>query len=217
MLVTARVNGEPALLVLQGGQVTDTLLVPWLPGVPEKRGGPYSIEKYWAWHPDGYFVVGVSDGYSLEAHRADGVLRIRRDVEEMTVHPDEADAVRRSFEWMARQPQYQPPEGEWIPSTMPPFRGITVGADGRIWVRRNTHPIQVPVEENPGGPPPVGFTQPYLYDVFEADGTFLGEIRFPQDFEPYLFEDGYVWGVRRGDLEEQYVVRLSLAVGAASP
>ncbi|HEX9884938.1 MAG TPA: 6-bladed beta-propeller [Longimicrobiales bacterium] len=217
VLVTAQVNGEEALVVLDDRQVIDTLVVPWLPGVPEERGGPYSVEKYWGWHRDGYFVVGVSDEYSLEAHRADGVLRIRRDVEELPVHPDEADAMRRSFEWMARRPRYRPPEGEWVPSTMPPFRGISVARDGRIWVRRNTHPIEVPVEARPGGPPPVGFTQPYLYDVFEADGAYLGEIRFPQDFEPYLFEEGYVWGVRRGPLEEQYVVRLSMVVGGASP
>lgn len=213
VLVTSRVDGREALVVLQNGRVTDTLVVPWVPGVPEERGGPYSVERYWSWHPDGYFVVGVSDEYSLEAHRPDGVLRIRRDVEELPVHPEEAEAVRRSFEWMARQPQYRPPEGEWVPSTMPPFRGITVARDGRIWVRRNTHPIELPVEARPGGPPPVGFAQPYLYDVFEADGTYLGEIRFPRDFEPHLFEEGYVWGVRRGALEEQYVVRLSVMVG----
>lgn len=216
VLVTSQVDGEEALVVLKDGEVTDTLVVPWLPGLPEERGGPYRVERYWSWHPDRYFVVGVSDHYSLEAHRSDGVLRIQRDVEELPVDPDEADAVRRSFEWMARQPQYRPPEGEWLPSTMPPFRGITVARDGRIWVRRNTHPIEVPVEARPGGPPPVGFAQPYLYDVFETDGTYLGEVRFPQGFEPYLFEEGYVWGVRRGALEEQYVVRLSVVVGEAS-
>jgi 6-bladed beta-propeller protein len=213
VLVTTRIDQQPALLVLQEGQVTDTLVVPQLPGVPQKRGGPYDIERYWSWHPDGYFVVGVSDEYSLEAHRTGGVNRIRRDAEELPVHSEEADEIRRQFEWMARQPQYQPPEGEWVPSTMPPFRGIAVGGDGLIWVRRNTHPVQVPVEDMPDGQPVVGWIQPFLYDVFEADGTFLGEIRFPDRFEPRLFGAGYIWGVRRGELDEHYVVRLSIEVG----
>lgn len=210
LLVTTRVDGRPALLVLEDGQVTDTLAVPRLPGMPREHGGPYRIETYWSWHPDGYFVVGVSNEYSLEARRSDGVLRIRRDVEELPVHADEADAYRRRFEWMGQQPAYRPPEGEWIPSTMPPFRGIEVSSDGRIWVRRNTHPIQIPVDENPDRPPPIGWTQPFVYDVFEADGTFLGQVRFPERFEPHLFGAGYVWGVRRGDLDEEYVVRLSI-------
>lgn len=199
-----------ALLVLEDGQVTDTLVVPRLPGMPELRGGPYRTQTYWGWHPDGYFVVGVSDEYSLEARRSDGVLRIRRDVEALPVHPEEADAWRRQFEWMEQQPRYFPPEGEWIPATMPPFSGIEVGNDGRIWVRRNTHPIQIPVDEAPDGQPAVGWAQPFVYDVFEADGAFLGEVRFPERFEPYLFRTGYVWGVRRGDFDEQYVVRLSI-------
>lgn len=213
LLVTTRVNDDPALLVLEDGQVKDTLAVPQLPGMPQQRGGPYRIDTYWSWHPDRYFVVGVSNEYSLEARRSHGVLRIRRNVEKLPVHPEEADAWRRRFEWMEQQPMYQAPEGEWIPSTMPPFRGIEVGRDGRIWVRRNTHPIQIPVDEAPHRQPDVGWVQPFVYDVFEADGRFLGEVRFPERFEPHLFGAGYVWGVRRGDFDEEYVVRLSIRAG----
>jgi len=210
LLLTTRVDDNLALLVIEEGHVTDTLAVPQLPGMPQQRGGPYSIETYWGWHPDGYFVVGVSNDYSLEARRSDGVLRIRRDVEDLPVHPDEADAWRRSFEWMEQQPQHEPPEGEWIPSTMPPFCGIEVRRDGRIWVQRNTDPIQITVDEDPGAAPPVGWAQPFVYDVFEVDGAFLGQVRFPERFEPHLFGAGYLWGVRRGDFDEEYVVRLSL-------
>jgi hypothetical protein len=208
VLVTGQIAGDPVLFVLEGGQLRDTLTVPQLPGVPEQRGGPYRVEMYWRMHPDGYFVVGVNNEYTLEAHRAGGMLRIRRDVEARPVHPEEADAWRRRFEWMESQPAYTPPQGEWISSTMPPFREIEVGSDGRIWVRRNTHPIQIPVPENPDGAPGVGWEQPFVYDVFEADGTLLGELRFPERFEPHLFRAGYVWGVRRGEFDEQYVVRV---------
>lgn len=212
VLVTTRLDGDPGVLVLEDGQVRDTLAVPRLPGMLQERGGPYRIDTYWSWHPDGYFVVGVSSEYSFEEHRADGVVRIRRDVEKLAVHPDEAAAWRRHFEWMEQHPRYRPPEGDWIPSTMPPFRGIEVGTDGRIWIRRNTRPIQIPVQERSNMPPPVGWAQPFVYDVFEADGRYLGEIRFPERFEPRLFGAAHVWGVRRGDLDEEYVVRLSMEV-----
>jgi hypothetical protein len=210
LLVTTRVGDNLdnlALLVLEDGDVADTMAVPQLPRMPRERGGPYQIERYWSWHPDGYFVVGVSDDYSLEARRADGVLRIRRSVERLPVHPEEASAWRRQFEWMEEHPSYRAPVGEWLPSNMPPFRGIEAGKDGRIWVQRNTHPIEISVNDRPDRPPAVGWQQPFLYDVFGPDGSFLGEVRFPDRFEPHLFGPDYVWGVRRGDLNEQYVVR----------
>jgi hypothetical protein len=208
LLLVARVDDSPSLLVLEDGRVTDTLMVPQLPGVPQERGGPYRVDASWSWHPDRYFVVGVSNQYSVDARRTDGVLRVRRDVELLPVHTDEADEWRRRFEWMAQQPSYRPPEGEWLPSTMPPFRGIEVGSDGRIWVLRNTHPIRVPADASPNGPPPVTWQQPFVYDVFDAEGRFLGEVRFPERFTPHLLRAGYVWGVHRGDLDEEYVVRL---------
>ena len=105
VLVTTQVDGQPALLVLEDGELTDTLPVPRLSGMPDRGGGPYRIETYWSWHPDGYFVVGVSNEYALDERRPGGVLRIRRDVEKLPVHPDEAAAYRRLFEWMERQPR----------------------------------------------------------------------------------------------------------------
>lgn len=210
LLITTRVNAESALVVLQDARVVDTLTVPQLQEKFQERGGPYLIESYWTWHPEGYFVVGVNDEYSFEVRRPDGVLRIRRDVESLPVHPEEADAWQRHFEWMEQHPSYRPPEGVWMPSTMPPFRDIEVAKDGRIWVQRNTHPIRVPVTTDPEQPPPIGWAQPFVYDVFEPDGPFLGQVRFPERFEPHLLGAGYVWGVRRGDLEEEYVVRFSV-------
>lgn len=213
VLLTTEVGENPALLVLQDGATADTLIVPRLPGVPQQRGGPYRIQLYWSWHPDGYFLAGVSDEYSFDLRRSDGVLRIVRNVEELPVHPEEADAIRRQFEWMEQQPNYRAPEGAWLPPTMPPFRGIEVGSDGRIWVQRNTDPIAVALDGRPNAPPPVPWRQPFVYNVFEEDGTFLGGVRFPEQFEPHLFGSDHVWGVRRGDFGEQYVVRLTLRPG----
>ncbi len=50
-----------------------------------------------------------------------------------------------------------------------------------------------------GDPPPITWRQTHSYDVFEADGRFLGEVRFPDDVEPLLFAAGHIWGIRRGD------------------
>jgi hypothetical protein len=205
-------TGQPALMLIEDGQVIDSLAVPRLLGMPALRSEPYGVDTYWSWSPAGHYVVGVSNAYSLEAHAPSGVLRIKRDVPPLAVHPEEAASLRRQFEWMEIHPDYRPPEGDWIPSQMPPFRGIDVGRDGRIWVRRNTQPIPIAVDvvDSPDIPPSVPWAQPFLFDVFEEDGSYLGEVRFPDQVQPFVFGSGHVWGVRRGDLGEDYVVKLAL-------
>jgi hypothetical protein len=210
ILVAARVVDSPALVAINDGLVSDTVFVPRLAGVPVQRGGPYSVDAYWALSPDGCVVVGVSATYSFDIRCPDGVRRIQRSVEAMPVHPKEASEIRARFEWMERQPAYNPPEGEWVPAEMPAFRGLETGTDGRIWVRRNTEPVRIEVEPSANGQPPTSWVQPFLYDVFETDGTYLGEVRFPDDFEPHLFGPEYVWGVSEGDFGEHYVVRLGI-------
>lgn len=199
VLLRAAPDGRPALLALEDGRSVDTLRVPSLSGVPELRGGPYRVEEYWGFHPEGHFVVGVSAKYSFEVRRPGEVLRISRVTEAVPVHAAEAAEWRRRFEWMEAEPRYNAPVGEWFPSHIPPFRGLQVGDDGRVWVRRNAHPVRSDVETPEGGPPPITWRQTHSYDVFEADGRFLGEVRFPDDVEPLLFAAGHIWGIRRGD------------------
>jgi hypothetical protein len=161
------------------------------------RGGPYRVEEYWGLHPEGHFVVGVSAEYSFEVRRPGEVVGISRVTEAVPVHAPEAAEWRRRFEWMEAEPCYNPPVGEWLPSHMPPFRGLQVGEDARVWVRRNAHPVRSDVETPEGGPPPIMWRQTHSYDVFEADTRFLGEVRFPDDVEPLLFAAGHIWGIRR--------------------
>jgi len=52
-----------------------------------------------------------------------------------------------------------------------------------------------------------------VYDVFEADGTFLGSVRLPARVTLYRFRGDRVWGVRRGEFDESYVVRFRLVNG----
>ena len=216
ILVRIEADGRPALVVVDSAAVTDTLWVPQLPGLPPQRGGPYRVDAYRDWSPGGQFIVGVGNTYSFEVHGASGVTRIERDVEPLPVHPDEAAAWRKRFRWMEGQPDYRPPQGEWIPSAMPPFRGISAAGGGRIWVRRNAEPVLIEVEETEGRPPPVGWIQPFVYDVFEAKGSYLGEVRLPDGFEPHIFGEHHIWGVLRGELDQEYVVKLELP-GDAGP
>jgi 6-bladed beta-propeller len=204
-------RARSSILVVERGEVVDTLRIPEQGGLPNRRGGPYRVDQYWGWHPTGHVVVGVSDSYMLEHYRAGEILRFGRRVDLLPVHKPEAEQWRRRFEWMEAQPTSRAPEGEWIPDHMPPFSGLQVADDGNAWVRRNVTPIETESAGSEGGPPPVTWRQPHVYDVFDSDGRYLGEVTFAKDIEPLLFGRGTIWGIRRGSFDEEYVVRMSLA------
>jgi len=51
------------------------------------------------------------------------------------------------------------------------------------------------------------------WDVFDADGRLLGTVTMPAGFRPLKFTDDAVYGVWRGELGVEYVVRLKVVVG----
>lgn len=214
--IAGRLTDKMVMVTLEEGRAVDTVGVPELDRCGDGSGGAYRTEVVWAWHPNGYFVVGCNDSYWLEVRRAGGIQRIGLVAQRLPVDDEEAAAYRRQYEWMENQPYYQAPGGTWVPAKMPFFSDIQVGSDGLIWIKRNTHPVRFPIAEQPGFPPPVNWRQPFLYDVFQVDGSYLGQIRFTDKFEPHLFLNGSVLGIQRGSYDEQYVVRLRIDGNIAS-
>ena len=112
--------------------------------------------------------------------------------------------------------------------TVPPFRITsrpsgafarepTAGSGVRLW----TEAQQVPNEEHdPADPESAAFTwvEPLRYDVFEADGTYLGAVVPPEGFgssPPPVFGRSFVWAVERDDLGVERVRRYRLALPAS--
>lgn len=48
------------------------------------------------------------------------------------------------------------------------------------------------------------------WDVFDAEGRFLGAVTMPERFAPGLFRDDKIHGVWRDELNVEYVVRLRI-------
>jgi len=100
--------------------------------------------------------------------------------------------------------------GPSIPDAKPAFQEIYAGERGRIWVQRHTAAVKVEAEARkarPGGPPPITWEEPAVFDVFDRDGTYLGEVHAPPRTTLMAFRGDTVWGVRRGEFDEPYVVR----------
>lgn len=89
---------------------------------------------------------------------------------------------------------------------------VVPGLDGTICV--HVHVLaekrEVTAAPDPDGPPAITWAEPQVYDAFEADGPYLGQVRIPPRTSIYVFSRSDLWGVRRGDFDEQYAVRLRL-------
>ena len=67
---------------------------------------------------------------------------------------------------------------------------------------------------------PVNWVEPVRYDVFEPDGTYLGAVVPPEEFEPFprpVFEGDYVWTVTEDELGVERVVRFRITIPLPAP
>jgi hypothetical protein len=163
---------------------------------------------------------GVSDRYRIDVFRRDGpVLRIERRVEPVRVAAGEKASEEHR---VARAMRRLQPDWTWngppMPDTKPSFRQIFVGQDGRIWVqvRAPGHEVPEEVREPAAGEPtpPTPWREPVVFDVFEPDGTYLGEVRAPDRSRTYpapVLGTEHVWAVVEGELGVQYLARFRIA------
>ena len=195
------------------GEILDTIVPPTLPNEPDRPGGMFSVSKVWTVARDGGLLVGVNDRYVVDHYQTDGkVLRIVRDVPRPRVLPEERAELEARNEWLRRtQGQFMTSDLPPIPDVKPVFRAIASGEDGRIWVWRHVEAVKgeaVRPPSNAGAeaPPALSWREPTVYDVFEADGTFLGSVRVPARTTLSILRGDRAWGVRRGEFDEAYVV-----------
>ena len=181
---------------------------------------PYSPRQHTTYSPYGYFVAGVSDDYSFDLFRPEGVLRIGRDYDPVPVDPADAAAERERISQNFKQ---NFPGWKWngppIPDTKPAYQGFFVAAEGRIWVHvpapsvRHLSGEEQQVEEERLGRPVNPFREPVAFDVFEATGEYLGRVSTPDGFALYprpVFRGDSVWGVVRDEFDVQRLHRFRL-------
>jgi hypothetical protein len=201
---------EPASITFSGERISLMNNVPFTPRV------------HWSFSPFGYFVGGVSTSYSLDLFRpGDDVLRIQRVLEPTPVDGGEKDAARMGIIRSFRQ---YGPDWQWngpgIPDVKPPFQDITVGRDGRIWVQLH-RPGYLAEPADPSDPSSADeWAEPVVWDVFEPDGTYLGQIAAPEGFqtgpEP-VFDGDQVWAITTDDLDVEYLTRFRIARAGGGP
>ena len=180
---------------------------------------PFTPRARWTFSPMGYYVGGLSTEYAVDVFRPDGsVLRIRRVTDPVPVEAAEKKAVREraatAFRRMAPDWQWNGPP---IPDRKPPFQDIAVGRDGRIWVRLH-QPGYLAEAADPDDPQATDrWEEPVVWDLFEDDGTYLGQVRAPDGFRPHpepVFGAQHVWAITTDELDVQYLTRFRIVRGA---
>lgn len=162
----------------------------------------------------GEFVGGIADVYRLTTWHRDGTaLRIEREVPRVPVDAAEAaTAVERTTRGMRNTQADWKWEGPQPPAQKPFYRQVHVAGDGRLWVQTSQPARRVPPEPDAepdaqGRPPLDQWPEPVVYDVFEADGSFLGTVRTPERFTLLAMRGDHVWGTVRDEYDVQYVTR----------
>ena len=165
------------------------------------------------WSPLGYAITGRNDTYDIELRKPSGTVHLRRDIDPIRVRSEERaewEAFRQRFLGLMLASDLDADLNE-IPIAKPFFREVHVGQDGRVWVFRyvaaeKRHDVN-PLPQLPERPL-LTWREPWTYDVFESDGTFLGSVVVPELFWPFVFRGEQMWGSLTDEDGVERVMRL---------
>ena len=211
---------DVVVVVTTGGTVTDTLMTFPSGKTFQMSGGTpeinlYTQESVWRLTEDLKLVYATNDDYRLSLYASDGTCEriISKPFERQPVSERDQRAVMSFIEraWTdAGVPPSMLPQLRNIVhfgESFPAFAAIQLGPQGTIWVQHVQSAAALSDEEleqynlleDTGAPE---------WDVFDAEGRFLGVVSMPRRFAPRVFRDDKVYGVWRDELDVQYVMRL---------
>ena len=104
-------------------------------------------------------------------------------------------------------------DGDPIPDSKPPYSTIYAGEDGTLWVRVSQPAVKrEDPAHDPTDPESIAdeWREPWLFDVFDEDGRYLGAVRAPDAFRAYprpIFTRDVVLATVRDDYDVQSIVR----------
>jgi hypothetical protein len=174
----------------------------------------FQPETVWTLLPGDRIALAVNSTYRIEVHGGDGALQrvITRPFERKQV----GEADRQAFLKMFRETwERNGVPAQAIPQLVsavsfadyyPAFANLLSGPDGSLWVQQIRTADETGAE---GGDFTVQDVGSPSWDVFDADGQFLGTVTFPARFTAMRFHGDSVYGLWRDDMDVQHVMVLS--------
>jgi hypothetical protein len=226
MAMPGQTDVQPRNLILRRdprGNVLDTLLVmPAGESVDFSGGQPrmtlFAPEPTWALGADDRVIHGNSAEYRFRVNAPDGdverIVEKRADRRPLTT--SDQDEFRRVIRRAWQQAGMPPEAMEMMSQALnfaeyyPAYANLLGGPDGTIWVQSVQTPESV---RELGGTFDIQDIGGPTWDVFDAEGRFLGPVQMPPRFTPFLLQDDRIFGVVRDEMDVQYVARLRLHRG----
>jgi hypothetical protein len=176
----------------------------------------FASEPVWALADDGAVLYGTSDDYRIGIYR-DGTLErvFAKAFTPIEVTEGDRQTVIRTMLDVLRESGAPPAALEQVVGmlsfneTLPAFGAIYGGPHGTIWVQQaqslaglmDEEVVSVETLQQIGSP---------RWDVFDAEGRFLGTVDTPGGFTPRLFRRDRIYGVWQDEFDVQYVMRLRI-------
>lgn len=220
-------TGDPLVRIAPDGSETTLVIMPkaktvWMEGnAPRFRY--FETEPSWDLGPSGTLRTGMTQEYRIALRGGDGVIRtiltrpsppravtdadkfryetlLREALTRTGISPD---AVQRQIDRLS------------FGTTFPAFNQVMEGPDGTTLVQRigelsEMERLDLSEEQSRR----MGSS---TWDVFDADGRFLGPIDLPSRFTPMVWQTAVVHGRWLDDQDVAHVRSLNIVPGARSP
>ncbi|MBT8335831.1 MAG: hypothetical protein KJO11_04440 [Gemmatimonadetes bacterium] len=210
---------ENDALVYFDGAIGDTLAL--LPagqsfqmtgGVPQFRF--FEAEPVWDATSDGRVMSAMNSDYRIEVRSADGTLEriVTLAHEPRPVTEGDERAMTAAIRDLMADQGAPPQAVEMIMSqatfadVYPAFAQMLAGPEGTLWVQR----IATAAELGESDDFDMQNLGSDLWDIFDAEGRYLGEMTMPAKFTPVRVDGDAFWGIQRDEFDVQSVVRYRL-------
>lgn len=187
------------------------------------QGGAMQIrmfepEPVWDIAADGSILTAVNTDYSIEVRSPGGAVArvIRKPFERAPVTATDREAFLELFRDAWRRAGVPPAAMQQIEQSIsfgeyyPALSRVKAGPGNTIWVQQ----VKTAAMAKESG---AGFNLQdpgsARWDVFDADGRYLGVVEFPASFAFMTFDGDVVYGVLRDEFDVQYVGRLRVVRG----
>jgi len=217
-------EGDPIVAYDTTGTVVDTVaLIPkgqMLEGITE---GQLSIvifapEPVWDLGENGSVYYAMNDEYRIMVNGPDGTLAriITRDVPGKPVEEADRNAILDALQEQYAQFGIPPAQidqimqGIGFAESYPAFGQLFLGPEGTLWVQRIRSARDMAEGAEEGfefDPQDIGSPE---WEVFDAEGRYLGIVTLPDRFRPVNVEGDEIYGVWMDELDVQYIMRLQV-------
>lgn len=190
----------------------------------------FATEPSWAATDDGDILYGTNDNYSIRISDRTGSLK------RVITKPFEPQAITEADRTVVLDAVAAGFRALGIPDALitrglgtiqfaeffPAYQRLLSGLKGSIWVQHVTHADSLSEQDRNTLRDIRGWDalrlNPHLlfgarnWDVFDADGRFLGEVTMPARFMAMKFVGEEIYGVWKDELEVEYVMRLRVVI-----